>query len=121
METSATYAGLDDAVRAVAYGGTIASCAYYEGDSAPLSLDAEFHRNAVEIKSVQPGSSHIMDYHPRWEFEHLRSEAFRLLESGALAVDGLIDPIVPLEEAAGMIESLAEDQTDSVKLGVTFE
>lgn len=121
LETSAAYAALDDAVRAVAYGGTVASCAYYEGDAAQLALAAEFHRNDVSITSIQPGSSDVMDFHPRWAYRHLHEEAFRHLVSGAISVDGLIGPVVALEEAPAMIERLVEDPSLGVKMAVRFD
>ena len=121
LETSAAYAALDDAVRAVAYGGTVASCAYYEGDSAALSLAAEFHRNDVSITSIQPGSSDVMALHPRWEYRHLHEEAFRHLEAGAINVDGLIGPVVSLDEAPATIEQLVADPSLGIKTAVRYD
>jgi len=121
LETSAAYAALDDAVRTVAYEGVVASCAYYQGDAAALGLDAEFHRNAVEIRSVQPGSSGVLDNHPRWNYEHLHEEAFRHLRAGRLDVEGLIDPVVPLREAPAALERIEANPETSVKLGVVYD
>lgn len=121
LETSAAYAGLDDAVRAVAFEGTVASCGYYEGDSSALDLGAEFHRNAVEILSVQPGSSNVMSNHPRWEYESLHEEGFRHLRDGSLSVDGLVDPVVPVEEADVALRRIESRPEESVKLGVEYD
>jgi len=121
LETSAAYPALDDAVRAVAFEGTVASCAYYRGDAAALGLDAEFHRNAVEIRSVQPGSSGVLRNHPRWSYETLHEEAFRHLREGRLTVEGLIDPVVPLAGAAQALERVEANPEQSIKLGVTYD
>lgn len=120
LDTSAAYPGLDDAVRAVAFEGTVASCGYYEGDPSALDFAAEFIRNAVEILSVQPGSSGVMENHPRWEYENLREEAFRHLREGRLTTDGLIDPVVDIEDADEALGRIATAPEGSIKLGVTY-
>lgn len=121
LETSAAYGGLDDAVRAVAFGGTVASCGYYEGDASALSLDAEFHRNAVEILSVQPGSSDVLQYHPRWSREHLTGEAFARLRDGDISAEGLVDPVVSIEEAPEALRDIEANPEGSIKLGVVYD
>lgn len=120
LETSAAYAGLDDAVRAVAFEGTVASCGYYQGDASALDLGAEFHRNAVEILSVQPGSSGVMRNHPRWNFEHLRREAFERLRDGVVSADGLVDPVVSLADAPRAVRDIAAGPDGTIKLGITY-
>jgi len=120
LETSAAYPALDDAVRAVAYGGTVASCGYYEGDSSTLELGAEFHRNAVELVSVNPGSSGVMDYHHRWSYDTLHAEAFRHLRDGTVSAEGLVDPVVDLADAPAAIRAIAESPAGSVKVGVSY-
>ena len=62
-----------------------------------------------------------MAYHPRWQRRHLRDEAFRHLEAGRIDVDGLIDPIVPLDEAAETIEHVIAHPEDAIKVGVTYD
>jgi threonine dehydrogenase-like Zn-dependent dehydrogenase len=121
LETSAAYAALDDAVRAVAFEGTVASCGYYEGDAAALGLGAEFHRNGVELLSVQPGSSNVMRNHPRWSFETLREEAVRRLRDGSVSVDGLVDPVVSLAEADEALRQVEAHPEESIKLGVVYD
>jgi len=121
LETSAAYPALDDAVRAVAFAGTVTSCGYYEGDATALGLDAEFHRNAVDIRSVQPGSSNVMQNHPRWGYDTLHEEAFRRLREGTVSAEGLIDPVVPLEEAAETIRHVEAHPEESIKTGVVYE
>lgn len=121
LETSAAYPALDDAVRAVAFEGTVASCGYYEGDAAALELGAEFHRNAVEIRSVQPGSSGVLENHPRWSYEHLHEEAFAHLRDGRISAEGLIDPVVPLSEAPDALREIEANPERSIKLGVVYE
>jgi threonine dehydrogenase-like Zn-dependent dehydrogenase len=121
LETSASYAGLDDAVRAVAFEGTVASCGYYEGDASALGLGAEFHRNAVEIRSVQPGSSGVLENHPRWNYEHLHEEAFAHLRDGRISAEGLIDPVVSLAAAPDALREVETNPEGSIKLGVVYD
>ncbi|MBI1929562.1 zinc-binding dehydrogenase, partial [Candidatus Poribacteria bacterium] len=93
LETSGSYAALNDALRTTGYGGTIVSSAYYTGDARALSLEGEWHRNRLTIVSSRDGSEPFRD-HPLWNTKRLYAEAFALLREGRLSVEGLVHPIV---------------------------
>jgi threonine dehydrogenase-like Zn-dependent dehydrogenase len=120
LETSGSYAGLNDALRATGYGGTIVSSAYYTGDARALSLEGEWHRNRLTIVSSRDGSEPFRD-HPLWNMQRLYAEAFALLREGRLSVEGLVHPIVPFSESAEAYRAIDEAPEKSIKLGVVYE
>ena len=119
LETSAAYPGLDDAIRSTAFGGTVASCGFYDGEPSGFGLAGEFHRNRLEIRTVRPPSEPHRDA-PRWDYDRLDEEAFDLLREGRLSAEGLVDPIVPIEDADEGIRLVDERPEESIKLGVTY-
>jgi threonine dehydrogenase-like Zn-dependent dehydrogenase len=119
LETSGAYPGLDDAVRATAFGGVVASCGYYAGDASGLDLEGEWHRNSLEMRSVRPPSEPLRDA-PRWDFDRLNREALAFLKEGRLSVDGLLDPVVSIERADEGMRLIDERPEESIKLGVAY-
>ena len=120
METSGTYAGLNDAVRATGYGGTIVSSAYYTGDARALSLEGEWHRNRLTIVSSRDNSQPLRD-HPLWNTPRIYQEAFTLLKEGRLSAEGLVHPIVPFNQSAEAYREIDEAPEKSIKLGITYD
>ena len=120
LETSGAYPGLNDAVRSTAFGGVVASCGFYEGEPKGFSLTGEFHRNRLEIRTVRPPSEPLRDA-PRWDYDRLDEEAFALVRDGRLSADGLVDPVVPIEEAADGLRFVDERPEESIKLGVSYD
>ncbi len=119
VETSGSYAGLNDALRATAFGGTIASCGYYAGDQTNVAFAGEWHRNRLDLRSVRPPSEPHREA-PRWSFDRLRTAAFELLRAGDLTAEGLLDPIVPIEDAPDGMRLIDERPEKSIKLGVSY-
>jgi len=119
IETSGSYAGLNDALRAAAYGATVVSVAYYPGAGGGLRLEGEWHRNCINLISSRDVSApHRLS--PRWDAERLHHAAFALLEQGRLRVDGLLDPVVPFVDSAAAYRQIDENPATSIKLGVTY-
>ena len=120
IETSGSYAGLNDALRAAAYGATVVSVAYYPGAGSGLSLEGEWHRNRINLLSSRDVSApHRLS--PRWDAARLFAAGFALLQQGRLRVAGLLDPVVPLAHSAGAYRQIDSDPTTSIKLGVTYQ
>ena len=119
IETSGSYSGLNDALRAAAYGATVVSVAYYPGEGRGLSLEGEWHRNRINLISSRDVSAPHRLF-PRWDAARLYDAAFALLEQGRLRVDGLLDPVVPFEHSAAAYREIDENPAASIKLGVTY-
>ena len=120
LETSGTYAGLNDALRATGYGGTIVSSAYYTGDARALSLEGEWHRNRLMIVSSRDVSEPLRD-HPLWNTQRLYAETFALLRGERLSAEDLVHPIVPFSESAEAYRDIDQAPEKSIKLGVVYE
>ena len=119
IETSGSYAGLNDALRAAAYAATVVSVAYYPGAAGGLSLEGEWHRNRVNLLSSRDVSApHRLS--PRWDAARLFAAGFALLRRGRLRVEGLLDPVVPLADSAAAYREIDVNPAASVKLGVTY-
>jgi 2-desacetyl-2-hydroxyethyl bacteriochlorophyllide A dehydrogenase len=104
VEASGNPACLDAAIRLSREEGTIVVASFYGQRSAAVALGAEFHRRRLTLRSSQvsrlpPGRS------VRWSFDRRFAEVVELLKNPAL--DALLEPAVPLEQAAAVYARLA--------------
>ena len=116
LETSGSYAALNDALRAVKYRGTVMSTAFYTGPAHGLSLAGEWHRNRLTIKT----SREVSEPQPEhgWNAARVQDEALSLLVQGRLQADDLITPVVPLAQAAEAYQGMNEHPEGGIKLGI---
>jgi len=119
LETSGSYAALNDALRATTYAGTIASCGYYAGDARGLHLEGEWHRNRLTLLSVREVSEPLRD-DPRWDTHRIHAEAFELLKTDRLSAEGLVNPVVPFDRVVEAYQRIDKTPEDSIKLGVEY-
>lgn len=120
IEASGSYAGLHDALRATAYGGVVASIAYYTGSADALHLQGEWHRNQLTLISGRNVNAPLRA-HPRWTAERLHREAVDLLTAGRLRADGVLDPIVPFERSADAYRQIDRNPGAGIKLAVRYD
>jgi threonine dehydrogenase-like Zn-dependent dehydrogenase len=119
IEASASYAGFNDALRCVHFGGMLVSLAYYEGEARGLYLSDEWHRNRITVRSARADSDPNRD-HPLWDRKRLWDAAFTLLAENRLHAEGILQPIVPFEESPEAYRKISESPAGSVKLGVVY-
>lgn len=117
VEASGSYAALHDALRATAYGGTVASLAYYTGTAEALHLQGEWHRNQLTLISSRNVNDPLRA-DPRWDSERMHRQVIDLLVAGKLRADGLLDPIVPFEESAEAYREIERNPDAGIKLAV---
>ena len=121
IETSGSYPGLQTALRAAAYGARIAVVGWFQPCRGSFDLGLEAHMNNATIFFSRACSEPNPD-NPRWNWERIRLECWRLLSSGALDCERIVDPVVPFEEAAGVYLDVVDRHPEkSVKMGVSFE
>jgi threonine dehydrogenase-like Zn-dependent dehydrogenase len=120
IEISGVYSALHDAIRAVHYSGLVVAVGFLHGDASRLRLGEEWHVNRITMRSSMPDWENPSRDHPMWSTERAKETVARLLQSGKLTTDGILDPIVPFNEAAEALKSILEHPEDSVKMGVEF-
>ena len=119
IEASGSYAALHDALRATAYGGTVASLAYYTGTAEALHLQGEWHRNQLTLISSRNVNDPLRA-DPRWDAGRMHGQVIDLLAAGRLRADGVLDPIVPFERSAEAYREIERNPDASIKLAVRY-
>ena len=119
IETSASYAALQQAIRGVAYNGNIAVVGWYKECHGILNLGREAHFNQPNILISRAFSEPNREY-PRWDFERICTTSWEMLAKGQLKCENIVDPVVSIDQAAEMYMHIEQNPNESVKLGVVF-
>jgi threonine dehydrogenase-like Zn-dependent dehydrogenase len=120
IETSANEKALQQALRGLAYGGTIAYVGWAREFRSGLDLGREAHFNNAKIVFSRACSEPNPDY-PRWSWRRIEEVCWKMLAEGQLNCEGIIDPVVPFVESAEGYENYVDQNPEkSVKLGVKF-
>jgi threonine dehydrogenase-like Zn-dependent dehydrogenase len=120
IETSANEFALQQALRGLAYGGTIAYVGWARQFKGGLDLGREAHFNNAKIVFSRACSEPNPD-HPRWSWRRIEETCWDMLSKGRLNCEEIIDPVVPFEESAAAYEEYVDQHPEkSVKLGVKF-
>ncbi|MBO0995729.1 zinc-dependent alcohol dehydrogenase [Bacillus sp. SD088] len=119
IETSGIASALQDALRAIAYGGTISYIAFAKPFPEGLNFGREAHFNNANIVFSRAASEPNPDY-PRWDRKRIEKTCWELLMNGYLDCEKIIDPIVSFEESAEAYMKYVDQSPHlSIKLGVT--
>lgn len=117
IEASGNPAALDQAVRCVAFGGTVVACSWYGTKPVSLDLGGAFHRGRARIVSSQ-----VSTIDPaltgRWTRDRRLGVARGLL--GELELDALITHRFPLRAAAEAYDLLARKPEETVQVIFTY-
>lgn len=120
IETSANEHALQQALRGLAYGGSIAYAGWARPFKGGLDLGREAHFNNASIVFSRACSEPNRD-HPRWSWRRIENTCWNLLKSGALNCDDIIYPVVPFEQVAHAYSEFVDRTPEmSIKLGVMF-
>lgn len=120
IETSANQFALQQALRGLAYGGTIAFVGWARAFPGGLDLGREAHFNNAHLIFSRACSEPNPD-HPRWSWRRLEDTCWAMLQQGLIACENIIDPVVSFEEAATGYEQFVDQHPEhSIKLGVRF-
>ncbi|HEX2032760.1 MAG TPA: zinc-binding alcohol dehydrogenase [Chloroflexota bacterium] len=119
VEATGNPRALHEAIRATRFGGTICLLSYYADEARGLYLGEEFHLNRLQLVSCRSESQPLRDA-PGWTLERLAQIALLWLTSGRLRTDGILTPIVTLDEAPEAFRQVDEHPETSIKLGVRF-
>jgi threonine dehydrogenase-like Zn-dependent dehydrogenase len=119
IDFSGSRPALQSALRGVAYGGTIVCGAFPAPFDAGLDFGGEAHMNRPRIVFSRACSDPNPD-HPRWDWERLRGESLRLIVSGALKGEAIVDDPIPFESLEGEYARIAAGAGESIKLSVEY-
>lgn len=119
IETSGNEQALQQALRGLAYGGTIAFVGWARTFSGTLDLGREAHFNNASLIFSRASSEPNRDY-PRWDRRRIADSCWSMLASDAIDCERIIDPVVSFDEAPRAYEEYVDrNPHQSVKLGVT--
>ncbi len=119
IEASGSYHALHEAIRTCHFGGRCVPLAFYHGDGVGLRLGEEWHHNRIDMISSRACSDPNRD-HPMWDNARIRETAFNLLREGKLSVEGIVQPIVPFDEALEAYKRIDQDPASGIKLAVVY-
>ena len=119
IETSANYHALDDAIRSVAFEGTVVVVGWAKECKGGLDLGAVAHFNIPNLIFARANSDPNRD-HPRWSFGRIIDTCWKWLSEGRFDCEDIVAPVVPFADAATAYEDMDNHPERSVKLGVSF-
>src|SRR5215218_2762312 len=120
IKTSGNEQALQQALRGLAYGGTIAFVGWARAFSGTLDLSREAHFNNASLVFSRASSEPSRD-HPRWDRHRIAMSCWNLLASGAIDCERIVDPVLSFDDAPRAYEEYVDrNPHQSVKLGVTF-
>ena len=121
IELSATYPGLQSAIRATRVEGTVCATGVYQGEGRDLWLGREFHRNRLTM-IVPHGCflGHKPRDHSRWDEYRAYDAIISMMRQGVLTAPGLIQPLVSLDEGPAVWDLVVNNPAEVVKFGIRF-
>lgn len=119
IEYSGTRQAMQDALRGVAYGGTVVAGAFPPPYSAGLDFGAEAHVNIPNIVFSRACSEPNRE-HPRWNNDRIYAACIDLLCAGKLAGENIIFPVVGFDELANEYPKIADQPAATLKMGVSY-
>lgn len=121
IETSANERALQDALRGLAYGGTLSFVGWARAFKGGLNLGREAHFNNANIVFSRAASEPNPDY-PRWNRRRIEDVCWEMLSSGTVNCEDIVSPVVRFEESAEAYCKYVDQQPESsIKLGITFD
>ncbi|AWT60319.1 MAG: putative zinc-type alcohol dehydrogenase-like protein YdjJ [Candidatus Moanabacter tarae] len=119
IEYSGKHSALQDALRGVAFGGTVVCGASPTPYEAGLDFGAEAHINRPNIIFSRACSDPSRD-HPRWSEIRILETSHRFIVSGCITGVGIVSDPVPVENIMEGYLRMAENPEFSIKLGYSF-
>lgn len=120
IETSGSHSALHHAIRGTRYAGTIVPVSWYHGGATQLELGDEWHFNRHTLVSGARLESVPYRDHPRWDPERIEKTVLELFAAGKLTVEGMLNPRVPIAQAADAYRRIDEHPDQVVKMAVDF-
>jgi threonine dehydrogenase-like Zn-dependent dehydrogenase len=120
IETSGADPALHEAIRCIMQCGTVVAVGWGSGTGAGLYLGEEFHVNRPTIVASQASSywANPDRDHPLWDERRAQEACAELFRRGKLSPQGILDPIVDLDEAPEVLQAVRHDPGQVLKVGI---
>src|SRR5215218_2105157 len=120
IETSGNEQALQQTLRGLGYGGTIAFVGWAQAFSGTLDLGREAHFNNANLVFSRASSEPSRD-HPRWDRRRIAKSCWNMLASGKIDCQRIVDPVVTFTDAPRAYEEYIDrNPHKSIKLGIAF-
>jgi threonine dehydrogenase-like Zn-dependent dehydrogenase len=119
IEYSGAAGALNDALRAIAYGGNVVCGAWPPPYPAGVDFGAEAHHNVPNITFSRACSQPDRD-HPRWDEPRIYAACWRMLCEGRITGEPIVQPVVAFDDLPTEYPKIATHPQTNVKLGVEF-
>lgn len=121
IETSGSPYALQQALRGLAYGGTIAYVAFAKEFKGGLNFGKEAHFNNPKIVFSRAANEPNYDY-PRWDRKRIEEVSWSMLMSHTIDCKQIITPVISMDHAAdGYMRYVDQEPNLSIKLGIVVK
>lgn len=120
IETSASYEALQQAIRGLAFGGTVSVVGWAKECTGGLDFGAEAHINIPNLIFARACSDPNRD-HPRWSFARIMDICWQWLSEGKFQCEDIVEPVVSFSESVQAYQEMDLHPEKSIKVGVAFE
>lgn len=121
IETSGSPYALQQALRGLAYGGTIAYVAFAKEFQGGLNFGREAHFNNPHIVFSRAANDPNRD-HPRWDRKRIEEVSWDMLMNGQIDCRKIISPIVNFQQCADAYMKYVDQEPQlSIKLGIVVK
>jgi threonine dehydrogenase-like Zn-dependent dehydrogenase len=107
------------AIKIAGVGGTVVAAGFYQGPATPLVLGEEFLHNRVTLKASMGVWDCPLRY-PRWDRPRLVREAYWLIESGRLNLQGFLTATFDFGDAAKAYEAIRSEPSKYLKVALSY-
>lgn len=121
IEVAGSYAALNTAMRCARICGTVCSAGFYQGEANTMHLGREWHHNRLNM--VVPhgcGWGHPPRDYPGWDNARGYDTIVSMMRQGRMPADGILDPVVSLEQAPEVWRQIVEEPEKVIKFAVEF-
>lgn len=121
IETSGSPYALQQALRGLAYGGTIAYVAFAKEIQGGLNFGREAHFNNPNIVFSRAANDPNRD-HPRWDRKRIEEVSWKMLMDGQIDCSKIISPVVDFNHSADAYMKYVDQEPHiSIKLGIVVK
>jgi threonine dehydrogenase-like Zn-dependent dehydrogenase len=121
IETSGSPYALQQALRGLAYGGTIAYVAFAKEFKGGLNFGREAHFNNPKIIFSRAANEPNYDY-PRWDRKRIEEVSWSMLMSNAIDCKHILSPVISFNDSAeGYMKYVDQEPHLSIKLGIIIK